>query len=366
MEKDEVLLQIAAKIYRQTALPMAVWDRHGNLLASAPYPLEEKLPVFTENDYSPNELERGIFKEGWSFFSETEEEGTPFVVALCAELEKCSVIGPMAALLIAQSLKQEDRLNHLMVMKELVMEKTTAEEAKVHAQNIGIDLYQSRCVFLVETEEETDAEADAAAIDILRNLFPEGDQNFVFSPELHRILLILEIREEGKEARSEVLSTAQMIFDMLSAEASLKVHIAVGSIAASLDEVVPSYQEARNAMTVGKIFYPEKSIHESAYQGIGRMVYQMDENMCRQFLQENVRGIRVNQLDSSTLEMITAFFDNNLTLSETARQLYSHRNTLVYRLDKLQRQTGLDIRVFEDAFTFKLAMMVSKYLDSRS
>ena len=56
------------------------------------------------------------------------------------------------------------------------------------------------------------------------------------------------------------------------------------------------------------------------------------------------------------------FLENNLNVSETSRQLFIHRNTLVYRLDKIQKLTNLDLRVFDDAITFKMALMVVKYM----
>ena len=153
----------------------------------------------------------------------------------------------------------------------------------------------------------------------------------------------------------------------MNSEAMLKVRVSYGTVVQELREVSKSYKEATMAMDVGRIFYAEKNVIAYSTLGIGRLIYQLPVNLCRIFIEEIFGGNQVYDLDEETLTTINKFFENNLNVSETSRQLFIHRNTLVYRIEKLQKATGLDIRTFEDAMTFKIAMMVvnyMKYLDT--
>ena len=149
---------------------------------------------------------------------------------------------------------------------------------------------------------------------------------------------------------------------MLNSEAMSSVRIAYGTIISEIQQISRSYKEARMALNVGKIFYSEKRIHAYSRLGIGRLIYQLPVNLCEMFMNEVFTEQMPDSFDEETLGTINKFFENNLNVSETARQLFVHRNTLVYRLEKLQKSTGLDIRVFDDALTFKIALMVVNYM----
>ena len=153
-----------------------------------------------------------------------------------------------------------------------------------------------------------------------------------------------------------------MIVDMLNAEAMSQVRVSYGNIINEIKDVSRSYKEAKMALDVGKIFYVEKSIVGYNNLGIGRLIYQLPIPLCKMFIREIFDTHSPDDFDEETLTTINKFFENSLNVSETSRQLFIHRNTLVYRLDKLQKSTGLDLRVFEDAITFKIALMVVKYM----
>ena len=164
------------------------------------------------------------------------------------------------------------------------------------------------------------------------------------------------------ETYDELEKTANMVLDMLNTEAMTKVHVAFGTVVGEIKEVSRSYKEAKMALDVGKIFYSDKNVIAYNKLGIGRLIYQLPLPLCRMFIKEIFDGKSPDEFDDETLTTINKFFENSLNVSETSRQLYIHRNTLVYRLDKLQKSTGLDLRVFEDAITFKIALMVVKYM----
>ena len=156
--------------------------------------------------------------------------------------------------------------------------------------------------------------------------------------------------------------TAKVILDMLNTEAMTSVHVSYGTMVNEIKDVSRSYKEAKMALDVGKIFYSDRNVVAYSSLGIGRLIYQLPMPLCKMFIKEIFGDKSPDEFDEETIATINKFFENSLNVSETSRQLYIHRNTLVYRLDKLQKSTNLDLRVFEDAITFKIALMVVKYM----
>lgn len=229
------------------------------------------------------------------------------------------------------------------------------------AKKLRIETEHPRVVFLVEAQNDK----DNIAMELLKNLFEEQGDCYLTAVEQKNIIMIKGI--SSVNAYDEVEQTAQVIVDMLNSEAMLVAKVAYGTIVGELKEVSKSYKEAKMALDVGKIFYSEKSITAYNTLGIGRLIYQLPINLCRIFIKEIFGDSIPEELDDELLTTVQKFFDNNLNVSETSRQLFVHRNTLVYRLEKLHQSTGLDIRTFDDALTFKIALMVvnyMKYIDS--
>ena len=229
------------------------------------------------------------------------------------------------------------------------------------AKKLWIEAEAPRIVFLIEAQNDR----DNIAMEMLRNLFEDQGECYLTAVEQKNIIMIKGV--SSKEAYEEVEQTAQIIVDMLNAEAMLAVKIAYGTIVGELKEVSKSYKEAKMALDVGKIFYAEKSVVAYNTLGIGRLIYHLPVNLCRVFIKEIFGDNIPEELDDEILSTVQKFFDNNLNVSETSRQLFVHRNTLVYRIEKLHQSTGLDIRTFDDALTFKIALMVvnyMKYIDS--
>ncbi|MEG0320519.1 MAG: helix-turn-helix domain-containing protein, partial [Niameybacter sp.] len=194
----------------------------------------------------------------------------------------------------------------------------------------------------------------------LRSIFPDKAKDFVTAVDERSVILVKEVNT-GEEP--EVDNYSKMIYDTLSAEAMSNVHIAVGTVVSDLKDVSNSYKEASMALEVGKIFNCEAHISTYSQLGIGRIIYQLPLPLCRMFIQEVLKGKKVENFDDETLMTVNKFFENSLNVSETSRQLYIHRNTLVYRLDKLLKMTGLDLRKFDDAIVFKITIMVSQYME---
>ncbi len=203
-------------------------------------------------------------------------------------------------------------------------------------------------------------EKDVNALETVRSLFATKTKDFITAVDEKNIILVKEV--ETARRYEELEKTANTILDMLNTEAMTKVHVALRHHCHDIKEVSRSYKEAKMALDVGKIFYSNKNVVAYNNLGIGRLIYQLPHSAVPMFIKEIFDGKSPDEFDEETLTTINKFFENSLNVSETSRQLYIHRNTLVYRLDKLQKSTGLDLRVFEDAITFKIALMVVKYM----
>ena len=213
-----------------------------------------------------------------------------------------------------------------------------------------------RLVFIVETKHEKDNNA----LETLRTLFASKAKDFITAVDEKNIIIVKELKpNEGYDEMNQVALT---VLDTLNSEAMSKVHIAYGTIVNEIKEVSRSYKEAKMALDIGKIFYGDRNVVSYSKLGIGRLIYQLSMSHCKMFIKEIFDGQNPDDFDEETLTTINKFFENSLNVSETSRQLFIHRNTLVYRLDKIQKNTGLDLRVFDDAITFKIALMVRDYM----
>ena len=207
---------------------------------------------------------------------------------------------------------------------------------------------------------ETEHDKDGVSLESVRTILGNKPGDFVTAVDEKSIIVVKEL--EAEEGYAQMNQAAQSILECLPQEKRRESPIAYGTIVNEIKEVSRSYKEARMALDVGKIFFDERDIIAYSSLGIGRLIYQLPIPLCKMFIREIFDGKSPDDFDEETLTTINKFFENSLNVSETSRQLYIHRNTLVYRLDKLQKSTGLDLRVFEDAITFKIALMVVKYM----
>lgn len=229
------------------------------------------------------------------------------------------------------------------------------------AKRLHIEASAPRAVILIETDKER----DSGVAELLNGMFSSQTGDYITAVDESNVILIKALTAEEDYSRLEQI--ANTIVDMMNMEAMLNVRVAYGTIVGELKEVSKSYKEAKMALDVGKIFYAEKKVTAYNTLGIGRLIYQLPINLCRIFINEIFGSNVPDELDDEILTTVNKFFENNLNVSETSRQLFVHRNTLVYRLEKLEKSTGLDVRTFDDALTFKIALMVvnyMRYLDS--
>lgn len=204
---------------------------------------------------------------------------------------------------------------------------------------------------------------DMTAIDIIQSLFPEKQKDFVFAVDENELVIIKEVKSGVEPEHLEMLAKA--VTDLVEYEVHARTRVGIGSKVSSIVDLNRSFKEAQIAIEIGKIFERDKTIVSYTNLGLGRLIYQLPNTLCENFLSEVFKRGSIESLDPETLFTIQKFFENNLNVSETARKLFVHRNTLVYRLEKIRRITGLDLREFEDAIIFKVALMVKKYITAR-
>ena len=203
---------------------------------------------------------------------------------------------------------------------------------------------------------------DVSAYDVIQNLFPDKQKDFVFNISESDIVLIKEIKS-GIDSK-DLEKLARSIVDTLSSEFYTKAIVGIGTSVVGIKDLARSFKEAQVALEVGKVFDTDQSIVSYDNLGIARLIYQLPTTLCNTFLKEVFKTGSIDSLDHETLFTIHKFFENNLNVSETSRKLFVHRNTLVYRLEKIKKLTGLDLREFDHAIIFKIALMVKKYLNS--
>lgn len=256
----------------------------------------------------------------------------------------------------------KERFDRNNFFQNLLLDNLLLVDIYNRAKKLHVDVAIPRVVFLVETK----AEKDSAVTELLKGMFSSQNGDYITAVDENSVILIKAL--DNNEMAEDIDLIASTIADMMNTEAMLNVKVAYGTVVSELKDVSKSYKEAKMALDVGKIFYAEKNVVAYSTLGIGRLIYQLPINLCRIFIDEIFGDASIpDEIDEETLNTINKFFENNLNVSETSRQLFVHRNTLVYRIEKLQKSTGLDIRVFDDALTFKIALMVvsyMKYLDS--
>ncbi len=294
---------------------------------------------------------------GSNYFKVFDNGVAEYLVIIKGEDDEAYRIGKITAFQIQSLLiAYKERYDKDNFIKNLLLDNLLLVDIYSRAKKLNLENSVRRIVFLIETE----IDKEMNTVEIVRNMFPSKGKDFVTVIDEKSIILVKELKT--KEEKEEVQQIAEGVIDTLSTEAMKKVCIGIGTVVTDLKNVSSSYKEAKMALEVGKIFETDKNIVNYEQLGIGRLIYQLPTPLCKMYINEVLHGITIDQFDEETLTTVNKFFENHLNVSETSRQLYIHRNTLVYRLDKLQKLTGLDLRKFEDAIIFKITLMVSNYM----
>jgi len=345
-----------------TRTQFCVQDLNGNVVAATPEMVPQDRSIVT--GFARSAVDSQII--GDSYLLKILDEGEPFyILTATGTSDYTFMVAKMVAsqlqTLVAAYKERLDRGNFFqnLLLDNLLMVDIHNRARKLHITNTA---YRAVVVFEISDKSSSASEIErrAEAVQMMTGLFSAQGGDYLTEVEEDSVILIKALSSENDYEELEKI--AAMAVDMLGAEAMVDARAAYGTIVPELKDLSRSYKEARMAMDVGQIFYAGRRVLSYNELGIGRLIYQLPVNLCRMFLNEIFGDYDPSEIDSETLATIRTFFANNLNVSETARQLFVHRNTLIYRMEKMEKTTGLDIRTFEDAMTFRIALMVSDYL----
>ena len=354
MISNQILQDTIDGLKNITRTDLCVLDTEGKILASTFKDVddcEEAVLAFVDSPAESQAI------RDYQFFKVFDDNQLEHILLAKGETDDTYMVGKIAAFQIQNLLvAYKERFDKDNFIKNLLLDNLLLVDIYNRAKKLHIDTDVRRIVFIIETKNEKDTNA----LETVRNIFSTKTKDFITAVDEKNIILVKEVKQT--ESYDDMNKIAKVVVDMLNTEVMSSVHVSYGTIVNEIKEVSRSYKEAKMALDVGKISYENQNIIAYSNLGIGRLIYQLPLPLCKMFIREIFDGKSPDEFDEETLTTIDKFFENSLNVSETSRQLYIHRNTLVYRLDKLQKSTGLDLRVFEDAITFKIALMVVKYM----
>ncbi len=358
MVSNQIIQKSMTELRQITGVDLCVCDTNGQLIYGEPELFTIDITVIQE--FVDSEAESQAVSDIRYLKVQSEEENLYIVVA--KDDETSYTTGKIAV----SQLKQlndayQDKMDKNGFYQNLILDNMLLVDIHNKAKRLHLECSKKRVVFLVEVNNDRDVSVSNMALELLKSIYSGLAGDHVTTVDETNIILIKTLSED--ENIDSCQGIANTIVDMMNTEIMQNVHVSYGTIVSEMKDVSKSYKEAKMALDVGKIFYSDKAIVSYATLGIGRLIYQLPVNLCKIFIRE-IFGEKIpDELDEETLTTLEKFFDNNLNVSETSRQLFLHRNTLVYRIEKLQKVTGLDVRSFDDAMTLKIALMVVSYIE---
>lgn len=352
MISNQLLKKTLDEIRAITDKDMAVYTADGHLSAQTNrnFSVDAKdLASFADSvrDYREDEK--------FSLFKIRDDQKDEYFLAVQGSSSSSEMIGRMTRYQIERMLAEyKEKFDKDNFIKSLLSDNLLLVDIFERSRRLHVELEAHRVAFLIRLKDKNQDDA----IGTLKNLF-YGNEDFVTAIDKKQIVVVKQLNEKEEQSLDAI---ARSIFNALKRDLKEEVKVAYGTVIKEMKEVSKSYREAKMALDVGNIFFSDRQINPYDKLGIGRLIYQLPLPLCKLFISEIFHDISPLDLDEETLETINKFFENSLNVSETSRQLFIHRNTLVYRLDKIQKLTGLDLRVFDDAITFKIALMVSGYM----
>ena len=354
MISNQILQNTIEGLKNISKMDMGVLDVEGKVLVST-FP-EIEINKSEILNFAQSQAESQTMKN-YQFFKVYDEHQLEYILITKGDSDETFLVGKMATFQLQSLLTAyKERFDKDNFIKNLLLDNLLLVDIYNRAKKLHIEVDVRRVVFILEASPDR----DQGTLENIKNLFGSKSGDFITAVDEKSIIIVKELAPGEDYAQANKIAAS--ILDVVGRDGEERTHIAYGTIVKELKEVSRSYKEARMARDVGKIFFDDRDIIAYSSLGIGRLIYQLPIPLCKMFIKEIFANKSPDDFDEETLTTINKFFENNLNVSETSRQLYIHRNTLVYRLDKLQKSTGLDLRVFEDAITFKIALMVVRYM----
>ncbi len=352
MISNQILQNTIEGLKAIARVELCIMDIDGKEVAAtvSMYECEKPAMEFAQSPADSQEI------QGYQYFKIYVEQQLEYILIAGGSGEDVYMVGKMVAFQIQNLLvAYKERFDKDNFIKNLLLDNLLLVDIYSRAKKLHIQADVRRVVMIVET----DSTKDCNVLEVVRS-GNTNSRDFITAVDENNVIVVRDLSEGDSPA--EIDRGATGLESFLVKEGMKNVRVAYGTVVKEIKDVSRSYKEARMALDVGKIFFSDRNVVAYSELGIGRLIYQLPIPLCRMFIREIFGGKSPDDFDEETLTTINKFFENSLNVSETSRQLFIHRNTLVYRLDKLQKATGLDLRVFEDAITFKIALMVVKYM----
>ena len=354
MISNQILQNTIEGLKSITRVELCVMDIDGKAVAMTADEMDKCGKPAAEFAKSPADSQE---IQGYQYFKIFDEQQLEYILISGGLGEDVYMVGKMVAFQIQNLLvAYKERFDKDNFIKNLLLDNLLLVDIYSRAKKLHIQTDDKRVAMIIETDNAKDNNV----LEVMRTYFGANSKDFITAVDENNVIVVKDL-SDGDSVK-EIEKAAAGIGTFLEKENMKNVRIAYGTIVNEIKEVSRSYKEAKMALDVGKIFFGERNVIAYSELGIGRLIYQLPIPLCKMFIKEIFDGKSPDDFDEETLTTINKFFENSLNVSETSRQLFIHRNTLVYRLDKLQKSTGLDLRVFEDAITFKIALMVVKYM----
>lgn len=354
MISNQILQNTIEGIKTISRMDLCIVDIDGKVVATSGADMDQYTISAMDFAQSPADSQE---VQGCQFFKIYDEQQLEYILVTRGSGEATYTLGKMASFQIQNLLvAYKERFDKDNFIKNLLLDNLLLVDIFSRAKKLHIQSEARRVAIIIEGGSGKDNNV----LELMRASFGANNKDFITAVDENNVIVVKDLSE--MENNKEIDALCSEYKSLLEKEGVRNVHIAYGTIVKEIKEVSRSYKEAKMALDVGKIFFDERNIIAYSELGIGRLIYQLPIPLCKMFIKEIFGGKSPDDFDEETLTTILKFFENSLNVSETSRQLFIHRNTLVYRLDKLQKTTGLDLRVFEDAITFKIALMVVKYM----
>ncbi len=354
MISNQILQNTLEGLKAISRVELCVMDTEGKAVALTADDMDKCGKSAAEFSKSPADSQE---IQGFQYFKIYDEHQLEYILVAGGSGEDVYTIGKMVSFQIQTLLvAYKERFDKDNFIKNLLLDNLLLVDIYSRAKKLHIQTDLKRVAIIIETDDSRDNNV----LETMRTYMGTNSKDFITAVDENDVILVKELADgDGKR---EIEKTAANIISVLGKEGYEGIRVAYGATVSEIKEVSRSYKEAKMALDVGKIFFEDRDVIAYSELGIGRLIYQLPIPLCKMFIKEIFDGKSPDEFDEETLTTINKFFENSLNVSETSRQLFIHRNTLVYRLDKLQKSTGLDLRVFEDAITFKIALMVVKYM----
>ena len=354
MISNQILQSTIDGLKAITKIDLHIFDIDGKMLAATDEKATEYSDAVLKFVESPVESQTA---KGYHMYKVYDDYQLEYILVAVGKGTEVQTIGNVVVFQIQSLLTAyQERFDKDNFFKNLLLDNLLLVDIYNRAKKLHVDTDVRRVIFIIEMPDDKDVNV----LEQVRTVLGNKSKDFITAVDEKNVIIVKEVK--ANDGYRELEKYANDTLNILQEECRTNFHIAYGTIVSDIKEVSKSYKEAQLALDVGKIFSSEKDVVAYNTLGIGRLIYQLPVQLCKMFIREIFEGKSPDDFDEETLTTINKFFENSLNVSETSRQLYIHRNTLVYRLDKIQKSTGLDLRVFEDAITFRIALMVVKYM----